>query len=64
MKQLIGDITLEMSAEDYNPLPDLIVNDIEVEMPTEIRYLYETMEREFFVHLTVVPMSKCSMLRQ
>ena len=51
MKQLIGDITLEMSAEDYNPLPDLIVNDIEVEMPTEIRYLYETMEREFFVQL-------------
>ncbi|MGL4755701.1 MAG: SNF2-related protein, partial [Aeromonadaceae bacterium] len=25
IKNLIGDITLEMSAEDYNPLPDLIV---------------------------------------
>jgi hypothetical protein len=31
IKKLIGDITLEMSAEDYNPLPDLIVNDIEID---------------------------------
>ena len=28
IKKLIGDITLEMSAEDYNPLPDLMVNNI------------------------------------
>ena len=26
IKVLIGDITMEMSAEDYNPLPDLMVN--------------------------------------
>ena len=51
IKNLIGDITLEMSAEDYNKLPDLIVNDVEVEMPDEVRAKYEQMEREFFTVL-------------
>ena len=32
IKVLIGDITMEMSAADYNPLPDMIVNEVEVEM--------------------------------
>lgn len=51
IKKLIGDITLEMSAEDYNPLPDLVVNDIEIEMPDNLRVRYEKMEREFFLVL-------------
>ncbi len=51
IKQLIGDITLEMSAEDYNPLPDLIVNDVNVELPDDIRAMYKTMERDFFLQL-------------
>lgn len=51
IKQLISDITLEMSAEDYNPLPDLIVNDIEVEMSESLRTRYEAMERDFFLRL-------------
>ena len=51
IKKLIGDITLEMSAEDYNPLPDLIVNNIEIEMPDDLRAKYEKMEREFFLQL-------------
>jgi SNF2 family DNA or RNA helicase len=51
IKNLIGDITLEMSAEDYNKLPDLIVNKVEVEMPEEVRSKYEQMEREFFTVL-------------
>lgn len=51
IKQLIGDITLEMSAEDYNPLPDLIVNNIEIEMPEHLRTRYEQMERDFFIQL-------------
>src|SRR5574343_185575 len=51
IKHLIGDMTLEMSAEDYNPLPDLIVNDVEVEMPEEVRALYDQMEKEFFIRL-------------
>jgi SNF2 family DNA or RNA helicase len=51
IKKLIGDITLEMSAEDYNPLPDLIVNNIEIEMPDDLRTKYDKMEREFFLQL-------------
>jgi len=51
IKKLIGDITLEMSAEDYNPLPDLIVNNIEIEMPDNLRARYEKMEKEFFLVL-------------
>lgn len=51
IKELIGDITLEMSAEDYNPLPDLIVNDVEVEMEGAIRDKYDQMEREMFLQL-------------
>ena len=51
IKQLIGDITLEMSAEDYNPLPDLIVNTVEVELPPDLRTAYDNMEREFFIRL-------------
>jgi len=51
IKKLIGDITLEMSAEDYNPLPDLMVNNVEIEMPDDLRAKYEKMEKEFFLTL-------------
>ena len=51
IKNLIGDITLEMSAEDYNPLPDLVVNDVNVEMPLELRAMYDMMEKDFFLTL-------------
>ena len=51
IKQLIGDITLEMSAEDYITLPDLMFNDIAVEMPADLRDKYEKMEKEFFLQL-------------
>lgn len=51
IKELISDITLEMSAEDYNPLPKLIVNDIELEMEGRAREIYERLEQEFFARL-------------
>ena len=51
IKNLIGDITLEMSAEDYNPLPDLIINDVEIEMPDNLRASYDMLEKEFFMVL-------------
>lgn len=51
IKKLIGDITLEMSAEDYNKLPDLVINDVIVEMPEDIRAKYEKLEKEFFLIL-------------
>lgn len=51
IKQLIGDMTMEMSAADYNPLPDMIINKVEVEMPPELQSRYDQMEREFFIKL-------------
>lgn len=51
IKALIGDITLEMSAADYNPLPDMIINDVMVELPQRLRAMYDRMEKEFFIAL-------------
>jgi SNF2 family DNA or RNA helicase len=51
IQNLIGDMTLQMSAEDYNPLPDLLVNDIEVELPKNARRLYDSMEKELYLQL-------------
>ncbi len=49
IKELIGDMTLEMSAADYNPLPDLIVNDMMIELDEPIRKMYDILEKEFFI---------------
>lgn len=51
IKNLIGDITITMSSDDYNKLPDMIVNDVDVELPEDIRTKYEQMERDFFLQL-------------
>lgn len=51
IKELIGDVTLEMSAADYNPLPNIIVNDVTVELPPDLRATYNLMETELFIKL-------------
>ena len=51
IKNLIGDMTLEMSAADYLTMPDLIINDVMVEMEPDVRTKYDKMEREFFLRL-------------
>ena len=51
IKTLIGDITMEMSAADYNPLPDMIINEVEVEMDATTRAQYERLEKEYFTRL-------------
>lgn len=51
IKHLIGDITIEMSAADYLNMPDLIVNDVMVDLTDELRGMYEQMERDFFIRL-------------
>jgi len=51
IKALIGDITMEMSAADYNPLPDLITNDIFIEMSKDLQEQYQQLENEFFLAL-------------
>lgn len=48
IKNLIGDITLEMSAEDFNPLPDIIYNNVQIDLPEELREKYENMEKELW----------------
>ena len=40
-----------MSEADYNPLPDLIVNDIELELPSDLRERYDRMEEEMWLQL-------------
>lgn len=51
IKAMISDITIEMSAADYNPLPDMIVNNIMVELPPAIRAKYEELEKNFFAKM-------------
>lgn len=51
IQNLIGDITLQMSAADYNPLPDMIINDVTLDLPKPLRDKYESLERDFFFQL-------------
>jgi len=51
IKNLIGDMTIEMSAADYLKMPDLIVNNVVVEFDDVTRARYEKMEKEFFLKL-------------
>ena len=48
---LIAPLVLEMSAEDHLDMPDLIFNDIYVELPTKAMKYYKQMEKEFFIEL-------------
>jgi SNF2 family DNA or RNA helicase len=67
IKALISDITLEMSAADYNPLPDMIVNDVSIEMTGELRDNYEKLEREMFLQLdecTVEVFNKAALMNK
>jgi hypothetical protein len=51
IKNLIGDMTIEMSAADYLKMPDLIVNDVWVEFDEPTRIKYDKMEKDFFLKL-------------
>jgi len=51
IKNLIGDMTIEMSAADYLKMPDLIVNDVWVEFDELTRVKYDKMEKDFFLKL-------------
>lgn len=51
IKTLISDITLEMSAADYLTMPDLVINNVMVELPTEYRAQYDQLEKDFFIKL-------------
>ena len=47
----IADITLEMSAKDYLDLPDVIYNNIPVELPRKAREQYDHFENEMFIEM-------------
>ena len=51
IKSQIYDITLEMSAEEYLKMPDLVINDVMVELPPTIRIQYDKLEKEYFTQL-------------
>jgi SNF2 family DNA or RNA helicase len=51
VKKLISDITMEMSAEDYLKLPDMMINDVLCELPASLRGMYEEMEKNYFLTL-------------
>lgn len=51
IKNLIGDMTIEMSASEYLKMPDLITNNVWVDLDGPLRERYEKMEREFFIKL-------------
>ena len=51
IEELISDITMQMSAEDYLELPPVKINDIWVDLPPEARERYEQLERDMFMEL-------------
>ena len=51
IEEMIGDITLQMSAADYLELPKIVINDVWVDLPSRARAQYEKLEREMFLEL-------------
>jgi len=51
IERKIADITIEMSTRDYLDLPEIIFNDIEVDLPPAVRKNYEEIEKELFTKL-------------
>lgn len=47
----IADIVLRLDAKDYLDLPELIVNDVVVELPEDIRKAYRKLEKDLFFAL-------------
>lgn len=51
LAEMVADITLEMRNEDYLQMPELVINDIWIDLPPKAREIYDTVEEEFFVEL-------------
>jgi len=51
IQELIGDMTLQMSAEDYLDLPPINFNDIWVDLPPKAQAQYEKLERDMFMEM-------------
>lgn len=60
VERLISSCCLRLSAKDHLDLPELLINDIWVDLPDNIRKVYRKLEREMFFELdktSVVAMS-------
>lgn len=49
--EAISPLCMQMQAEDYLDMPDLITHDIHIELPDDARYLYNEVEDEFIAEL-------------
>jgi SNF2 family DNA or RNA helicase len=47
----VSDITIKMDAEDYLDLPELITNDIMVDLPDKVMQQYREVEKDMFTRL-------------
>ena len=45
--KLIAGFTLRLKAEDYLTLPELVYNEVAIELPQNVRLMYQELEREF-----------------
>jgi SNF2 family DNA or RNA helicase len=51
IKKRVAPVTLEMSAEDYLDMPQILYNQIYIDLPEKARKQYSQMEREFFIQI-------------
>lgn len=51
IQRQVSDITIEMNQQDYLELPDLMINDLYVDLPSSKRRGYEELERSLFTEL-------------
>jgi len=51
VQQLVGDITIQMSNVDYLELPEVVINDVDVNLDPKLRAQYERLEEELFLEL-------------
>lgn len=49
--ELVSDITMDLRAEDYLEMPDLINNDILLDLPHEMQQKYDNIEEEMLIEL-------------
>lgn len=50
--EAISDITISMKAKDYLKMPDLIINEVEVDLDNNERKTYETLRQEMVVQIS------------
>ena len=51
ISELVHDITINLNAEDYLDMPDLIINDLPIELSLEMQTRYDQIEHEMMIEL-------------